>query len=216
MRPNAAGEEGVAVVQQVVCCDGGRREAVSVSDILRGFPGGDVLKDDFQLREIAAQRNQLLVNEHRFAVKQINIGAGDLTMDQQQQASLLHSFQRFVGLAQVGHAGVAVGRGTRRVKLERHHAGLFGALNLLRRQVVGQVQRHQRFKLHTCWHCRQNAAFISQRLRRGSHRRPQVRHDDGPAKLGRCVRHHRGQRVAVAHVQMPVVRAGDGEGCVGD
>ena len=43
MRANATGEDGVAVVQQVVHGDGGSRVLVAPGHVLRGLSGGDVL-----------------------------------------------------------------------------------------------------------------------------------------------------------------------------
>ena len=174
-----------------------------------------MLKHDFQLRKIAAQRNQLGVNEHGLAVEQVDIGAGHLAMHQQQQARLLHGLQRLVGFAQVGHAGIAVGGGTRGVELGGDHTGVFGTGYLVSRQVICEVERHQRLKLHPGWHCGLNARFVGQRLRRGGDRRLEVGHDDGPAELGRRVRHHGVQGGAIAHMQVPVVGAGDREWGVG-
>jgi hypothetical protein len=93
-----------------------------------------------QLGEIAAQRHQLLLDEHRLAVEQVDIRAGDLAVHQQQDAFALHGFQRGVGLAQVGHARIAVGGGPRRIELDGHHARLLGAADFIGWQVVGEVQ----------------------------------------------------------------------------
>ena len=90
MWANTAGKNGVAVVEQVVGGDGGRGEAVRLGHVLGGLTGGDVLENNFQLGEIAAQRDELGVDKHGFAVKQINIGRGDFAVHQQQHARALH------------------------------------------------------------------------------------------------------------------------------
>ena len=54
MRPYTTHEERIAVVEQMVGCDGGRGEAPCLCHILRGLAGGDVLENDFQLGEIAS------------------------------------------------------------------------------------------------------------------------------------------------------------------
>ena len=64
----------MAVVQQVVRGDGGAQVRVARGHVLRGFLGGDVFHHDLQTREIAAQWHQLLLDEHRFAVKQVDVG----------------------------------------------------------------------------------------------------------------------------------------------
>ena len=74
MRPDAAGENGVAVVQQVVRRDGGCGEAVCRLNIVRRFTRGDVFKNNFQFREITPQGNQLGVDEYGLPVKQVNVG----------------------------------------------------------------------------------------------------------------------------------------------
>jgi hypothetical protein len=117
-----------------------------VAHVKRRFLRGDVLQHDLQPREIAAQRDQLGVDEHGLAVEQVDVGRGHLAVHQQQQAFFLHGLQRLVGLAHVGDAGIAVGGGAGRVELERNHAGVLGAGNFVGRQVVGEVQRHQRLE----------------------------------------------------------------------
>jgi hypothetical protein len=212
VRADAAGEDGVAVVEQVVRGDGGGGEPAGVAHILRGLFRRHVFHDDLQLGEVAAQRNELLVDEDGFAVEQVDFGGGDLAVHQQQHASTLHGLKRLVCLAQVGHAGIAVGGRAGRVELQGHHAGLLRARDLVGRQVVGEVERHQRLETHAGGHGGADAVAIGHGLRRGGHRRLEVGHDDGAAELGCGVRHHRAQRVAIAHVQVPVVGAGEGQG----
>ena len=92
MRANAALKNRVAVVEQVVRGDGGRRERACALHVLRCVSRGDVLKHDFQARKIAAQRDELLVNEHRLAVKQIHVAIGHLAVHQERHARALHGF----------------------------------------------------------------------------------------------------------------------------
>ena len=209
--PNTAGENGVAVVEQMVGGDGRACEAVSLCNILRRFAGGDVLKHDLQLRKILAQRNQLGVDEHRLAVEQVNLRGGHLAVHQQGHAGALHSFERGVGLPYIGHPGVAVGGGSCRIEFERHHTDVFGSQNLIGGQIVGEVKRHQRSKRHALWNRRKNTLAIGHRLHCSGHRRAQVGHDDGTGKLGRGVRDHRLQCITVTQVHMPVVGAGQGQ-----
>ncbi len=126
--------------------DGGGGVAVGLGHVVGGVLGGDVLEDDLQLGKIAAQRDELLLDEDGLAVKQVDVAAGHFAMHQQQHAGLLHGFQGLVGFAQVGHARIAVGGGTGGVELAGHHAGGLGAHDFFGRQVVGEVQRHQRLK----------------------------------------------------------------------
>jgi hypothetical protein len=69
-------------------------KAVGLAHVVRGLLGGDVLEDDFELGEIAAQRDELLLDEHRLAVEQVDVAAGDLAVHQQQHAGALHGFER--------------------------------------------------------------------------------------------------------------------------
>ena len=70
--------------------DGCGGKAVSITHVMRGFARGDVFKHDFEFREIAAQRDELRIDEHGFTVKQINIWRCHFAMHQQQQSFLLH------------------------------------------------------------------------------------------------------------------------------
>ena len=211
VRADAAGEDGVAVVQQVLGGEGGGGEVVGIAHVLGSFARGDVLKHNFQRGEVAAQRDELLVDEGGFAVEQIDVGAGDLTMHQQQHVGALHGFQRLVDLAQVGHACVAVGGGTGGIELGGYDACGLGTGDLVGGQAVGEVQGHQRVEGDALGHGGQDALAVGQGLGGAGHGRAQVGHDDGAAKLGGGVRHHGVQGLAIAHVQVPVVGAGDGE-----
>ena len=136
-------------------------------------------------------------------------------MHQQQHTLALHGFKRLVSLAQVCNTSVAVGGGTCGVKLDGHHTGVLGTPDLIGRQVVGEVQRHEWLKRCSAigrlrGRCLYALLVGHCGCSRG-HRWAQVGHDDGTAKLGGGVGHHGMERVAIAHMQVPIVRAGDGE-----
>ena len=169
-------------VEQVVGGDAGPDKPIGVPHVVGGFECGDVLENDFELREIASQGDQLGVNKNRLAVKQIDVRGGHLAVHQEQQALALHGLQSGVNLAEVGDTRIAVGRGPRRVKFAGHHAGRFGALDFFGRQLVGEVQGHQRIERNASWHCCQDALTVSQRLRCRGDGGAQVGHDDGAAK----------------------------------
>ena len=133
-------------------------------------------------------------------------------MHQERHIRALHGLERGIGVAQISHTRVAVGGGAGRIELDSHDTSVFGAGDLVGRQLVGQVQRHQRLKVHARRHGGQNARAVGQGLLRGGHRWLEVGHDHGAAKLGGGVRHHGGQRLAVAQVHVPVVGAGQGQG----
>ena len=61
VRPQPAGEDGVAVEQQVVRRDGGRQVFIGPAHVLRRFFGGDVLQHDLQRRKVAPQRRTNLL-----------------------------------------------------------------------------------------------------------------------------------------------------------
>ena len=78
---------------RVVRGDGGGRVAVGLGHVVGGVFGGDVLEDDLQFREVAAQRDELLLDEDGLAVKQVDVAAGHFAVHQEQHARLLHGFE---------------------------------------------------------------------------------------------------------------------------
>ena len=92
-----------------------------------------MLDHDLQLGEISAQWNQLRVDKGFLAVEDVDGRIGHFAMHQQQNAFALHGFQGLVGLADVGHACVAVGRGAGGVELDGHDAGLLCPADLFGR-----------------------------------------------------------------------------------
>ena len=116
-----------------------------------------MLKHNFEFWKIAAQWNELRLNENCFAVKQINVAAGHFTVNQQEHAHFLHGSQCGVNLFQIGDARIAVGGGACRVQLACHHASGFGLHNFFGWQIVSEVQSHERFKINALRHCSQDA-----------------------------------------------------------
>ena len=211
VRPQAAHEERVAVVEQVVCRDGGRGVVTRLGHVLRRVGRGDVLEHHLQRRKVVAQGLHDLVDEHGFAIEDIHVGVGHFTVHQQQEARSLHGLQGLVGLADVGDAGRAVGGGAGRVELQGDDARRLGTRNLFGRGVVRQVQRHQRLEAQAGRQGRQDALPVGHRIRRRGDRWLEVGHDDGARKLAGRGRQHRSQRSAVAQVQVPVVGPAQGE-----
>ena len=212
VRAHATQEDGVTVKQQVLGRDGGCQKCIPCGHIVGSLLGRHVLHDDLELREIFAQWLQLLLNKQRFAVKQIHARVGHLSMHQQHQTFALHGLQRRVNLAQIRHAVIGIGGGTRRVKLARHHTSGLGTHDFVGAKVVRQVQRHQRLKRIACGHGRQNAVAVGHGQLSRSDGRLQVRHDDGAPHLAGAVWHHATHGIAIAHMQVPVIGAGNGEG----
>ena len=215
VRADAAGEDGVAVVEQVVGGNGGGQPFISLCHVLGGVFGGDVLEHDGQRRKVAPQRREHAFDEDGFAVKQVHGRVGHFAVHEQLQPQALHGLQRGPGLAQIGHARVAVGGGAGGVELEGVYAGFARALNLRRRGVVGQIKRHQRLEGRAFGQGLQDALAVGLRLRDGGHGRAQIGHDDGAAKLRGGMPHQQRQHGAIAHVQVPIIGAGQSQGCGG-
>jgi len=171
-----------------------------------------VLKHDLQLGEVTAQRNQLVIDEGLLAVEHIDLAVGDFAMHAQHQALALHGFEHLVGLAQIGHASIAVGGCASRVELEGDRPHGLGARGLFGRRVVGQVEHHQRLELHARRHGRTDAIAVALGLLGRDHGRAQVGHHDGAGELPGRGRHHGRHGRAVAHMQVPVIGAGQNEG----
>lgn len=83
---NAADQHVVAVEHQVLRGDGGAEETVACLHVLRRFFGGDVFEDDFQFREVTADRLHHLFDKARLAVENIDGRIGHFTVDQQRHA----------------------------------------------------------------------------------------------------------------------------------
>ena len=193
--------------------DGGGGVSAGLRHILRSLSGGDVFEDDVELRKVAAQRHEVLVDEHRFAVKQINLRIGHFTVYQQRHANTLHGFKGFMCVAQIGDTCAAVGGGTGGIQLHRHHTTVVRTVDFIGRRVVGQVKRHQGLERVTCGQSRLYALLVRQSLRGGGDRRLQIRHDHGTGELRGGMGHHCSQCIAIAQVHMPIIGANQRE-CV--
>ena len=166
----------------------------------------------FSFGKALSQRQQDRVNEHLFAVEEVDLRISDFTMHQQRQTDTLHLGQRGVGLPDVGQAGIGVGRRPRRVKLHRlDETGSGGPGHLAGWHVVGQVKRHQRLETGAGRQRSDNAVAVGGGLVDRGHRRLQVGHDDGAGELGGGMGEYGSQCFAVAQVKVPVVGAGDGD-----
>ena len=212
MRPDAARKDRIAVVQQMVGRDRGGSEFVRILNILRSLQRGDVFEHDLELGEVAAQRDQLGIDEYCLPVEQVDFRTGHLAMYQQWHRLTLHRLQHLVGAAQIRDTGRAVGGCAGGVQLERHDArgrsrrlGVFRAPDLIRIEVVGQVQGHERLERHAVGHHRTDAPRIVQGLRHRGDGRLEVGHDHGPGELRRRVRDHGSQGFAVADMQVPII-----------
>ena len=92
------------------------------------------------MRVLRTQRFEHTFNEHRFAVKNINLRVGHLTVYQQGQTQVLHSFQRPCAMCQIGDPCIGVGGRTCGVELDCLNPTIIDRiLNVLRAGVIGQV-----------------------------------------------------------------------------
>ena len=96
-------KHGVAVDVQVVGRDGCRHQWIAISHKLGGLLGGDVLQHHPQLGELAAQRDQMPLDEHRFSIKDVDVGIGDLAVDQQGHIDGLHPLEHRRDAGQITH-----------------------------------------------------------------------------------------------------------------
>ena len=210
MRTDAAGEDRVAVEQQMVRGDRGRDVRTGRAHELRGFGGGDVLEHHLEPGEAPHQRRQRALDEDALAIEHIDLRPGGLAMHAQHHAELFHALEHRIDLVDRGDAGVGVGRGTRRVELACNDVTTVpGAIDLVRGQVVGQVQAHQRLETGAL-RSGKDALAIGQRLRGRGDRRLEVGHDQRATETRGGVRHDRLERGIVAHVKVPVVRTDKG------
>jgi len=154
----------------------------------------------------------MLVDEDLLAIEHVDIAAGDFTVDQQRHADFGHRFDRRQDLVDAGHAGVGVGGRARRIQLGGVYetAGL-GLADFVGLGAVGQVEHHQRFEAAAAGRTSEDALAIGVGLRGITHRRYQVRHDDGAAKRARNIGHGVGQRSTIAKMNMPVVGTQQGQ-----
>ena len=96
-------EHGIAVDMQMVGRDGCRHQRITIGHKLGSLLGGDVLKHHAQLGELAAQRDQMPLDEHRLSIKDVDVGIGDLTMNQQRHINGLHPLQHCCDAGQITH-----------------------------------------------------------------------------------------------------------------
>jgi len=88
---------------------------------------------------------------------------------------------------------------------------LGGPVDFLRRGGFGEIERHQWLEISIVIQRGHNQVAVGHGLLDGGDRRFEIRHDDGARKLASRVGHHRSQHGTVAHVEMPVIRTGEGQ-----
>ena len=158
------------------------------------------------------QRRQHLVEEHRLAVEDVDLGIGDLAMDQQRHAGLLHRLEAAGDGVHRGDAVRRVGRGMGGIELGGDpHALVLAARQLGRIGAVGQVAGHQRLECELGRNRSANSVAIGGGLGDLRHRRHEVGHDDAAGELAGRVHGAGRQHRPVAQMDVPVVGAADRE-----
>jgi hypothetical protein len=212
MRTDPARQHGVAVEQQVLRRERAGDGAAAGGHELDAGTGGDMLEHELESREARDDAQQVALDERLLAVEDVDRGVRHLAVQLQHHAQLFHAFEHAEGALEVGHARVRVGGGAGRVVLHAaDEAAGPGAVDLRRRGVVGEVERHQRLEAAAGGQGRENAVAVSRCLSSRGHRRPQVGHHHGAAEAGGGEAQHGAHGVVIAQVQMPVVGSGDGQ-----
>ena len=121
MRFDAANQNVVAVNNQVVGRDGGGQILIGAFYIIHPVRCGDMFHNHAQIGGFAPDRVQHAVDEHRLAVKDVNIGVGDFAMHAQRQANFGHAFQHAAHAVKIRHARRGIGGCPRRIQLYRRN-----------------------------------------------------------------------------------------------
>jgi hypothetical protein len=121
MRPNAAGEDRVAVVQQVLGGDGGRHARACAADELRRLRRGDVFEDDFQGGKALNDGREHGIDEMVLPIEYVDVGTWCLAVHEQGNPEFRHTCQRGIGTADVGYAGVRVSGRTGGIEFDAVH-----------------------------------------------------------------------------------------------
>ena len=220
--PQSPLEQGVAVDVQVVGGDGGCQVARPRLHELHRLSGGDVLQHHLQGWMPLQQGLEVALDEHRFAIKDVNGGIGHLPVNQQGHADALHAGEHWRDVRQIAHARVGVGGGTGRVELRcGEHSRCKAPLQLIGCDCFGEIGRHQRrepgrgLRSGAALQRLQDAIAVGAGLRHCGDRWFEVGHHDRPRKLGCGVPHHGLQQSFIAQMHVPIVGRADREGLPG-
>lgn len=184
-----------------------------VGDKLRGFGGSNMLEHDFERGQALHQWRKRALDKHRLTIENIDIGIGDFAMGEEWHPDVLHPLQHRHNLCDIGDAMRAVGGGMRGVKFAGGEYALFmPARNFVRITRISEIGDHQRGEIYPFRDGGYYTLAIGNAVRDRHHGRGQVGHDNRAPKLPCGIRHHRLQHRSVAHMDVPVIRATDGEG----
>jgi len=158
------------------------------------------------------QWRQALVQKELFAVEDIRFRPGDFAVDAQSETLFGHGIQCVGAAGDVGDPGVRIGGGPRRVEFDGMHPPTgSGALDFGGRGVISEIEGHQGLEPAVRRGRGEDAVTIGAGLLGGDHRRNEIGHDNGaPETLG-APGHHVLEHRPIPQMQVPVVRAGQGE-----
>ena len=203
-------EQGVAVDVQVVGRDRGGQGGGAACHEIGGLGRGDVLEHHLQALMPFQKRFQVPLDEHRFAIKDVDRRVGHFPVDQQGHADPLHGFEDRGDSLDGRHPSGRIGGGVGWVELAgRQHPRVEAPLEFGRIAGIGEVGRDQGRK---AWLRRQGLEDplpIGLGGGHGGHRRAQVWHHDGAAKGFGRARHHGFEHGPIPQVHMPVVGFAD-------
>src|SRR3546814_955240 len=79
---------------QVLRRDGGAGARAALAHEVDRLGRGDVLADDAQFGEVAAERDGGALDEHRLAVEDVDLRVGHLAVDEERHVDTLHPLDR--------------------------------------------------------------------------------------------------------------------------
>ena len=167
-----------------------------------------MFKNDAQRRKISHQSGQHALDEHRLTIKHVDIGIGNLAVDQQRHSRRFHRGERRSYACHIGNPVCGTGGGMRRIHFSRRKHAVRETFGQHRAgSSIGQVARHQRGK---AWPGRGNDP-VAVRARFGdcSDWRRKVGHNNRARELASSIRRDGGEHHSVTQMHMPVIRAAD-------
>ena len=212
VRPDAADEHRIAVDMKMLrgdgCGDGRRR----VGDELRRLCRGNMFKDDLERGQRLRQGREGSLDEHGLAIENIDLGVGDLAVDEQGHADRLHPLENRHDVRDIGDA-VRASRGSMRgIELCcRKDTLVMAARQFVRVAPIGEIGDDERGEIELGGDRRTDSIPVGNALGDRRHRRREVRHHDRARELARGIGRDMRQHRAVAQMDVPVVGAADGE-----